>query len=411
MKDSAISEHPAQRGLRFAAMVVAALLAGCSQKQAAPPRPAAPVTVAMVGERDIPLDITAIGNVEPVQTVQIRSMVNGQVDEVLFKEGQEVRKGDLLFKLDQRPFLADLDRNIAMLHKDEAQAANSQTQSVRYDALEKQGVISKELGDQQRTQARADASLVNSDKAAVEASRVQLQYSEIRSPIDAKTGSLLVTKGNLVKANDTPYLVQLNQIAPIYATFTVPETELATVKEYAAARRKVLAFAKGETSNPSEGILTFIDNMVDTSTGTTQQILDRSPDAARQLASRARRRVRGAPAPDTDLARQRELVQAFLEASRNGDFDALVEVLAPDVVFRVRGDSVPSATVHGRDQAARRALARGSRLAHLGRPAIVNGGAGILVGPLDDPIAVVAMTIADGLIATVDVIVRPRLAG
>ena len=270
MKDSAISEHPAQRGLRFAAMVVAALLAGCSQKQAAPPRPAAPVTVAMVGERDIPLDITAIGNVEPVQTVQIRSMVNGQVDEVLFKEGQEVRKGDLLFKLDQRPFLADLDRNIAMLHKDEAQAANSQTQSVRYDALEKQGVISKELGDQQRTQARADASLVNSDKAAVEASRVQLQYSEIRSPIDAKTGSLLVTKGNLVKANDTPYLVQLNQIAPIYATFTVPETELATVKEYAAARRKVLAFAKGETSNPPEGILTFIDNMVDTSTGTVK---------------------------------------------------------------------------------------------------------------------------------------------
>ena len=114
---------------------------------------------------------------------------------------------------------------------------------------------------------------------------------------------------------------------------------------------------------------------------------------------------------DTDLARQRELVEAFLEASRNGDFDALVEVLAPDVVFRVRGDSVPSATVHGREQAARRALARGSRLAHLGRPAIVNGGAGILVGPLDDPIAVVAMTIADGLIATVDVIVRPRLAG
>ena len=83
-----------------------------------------------------------------------------------------------------------------MLHKDEAQAANSQTQAGRYSALEKEGVISKELADQQRTQAQADASLVNSDKAAVEASRVQLQYSEIRAPIDAKTGSLLVTKGN-----------------------------------------------------------------------------------------------------------------------------------------------------------------------------------------------------------------------
>jgi len=166
-----------------------------------------------------------------------------------------------------------------------------------------------------------------------------------------------------------------------------------------------------ETLSPAERLAFVLHDMFAVSFDEIATILDRSPDAARQLASRARRRVRGAPAPDTDLARQRELVAAFLEASRNGDFDALVEVLAPDVVFRVRGDSVPSATVHGREQAARRTLARGSRLAHLGRPAIVNGGAGILVGPLDDPIAVVAMTIADGLIATVDVIVRPRLAG
>lgn len=255
----------------FSGMVAAAALMGCGQNQAvSPSRPAAPVTVTMVAQRDIPVDITAIGNVEAMQTVQIRSMVNGQIDQVLFKEGQEVRKGDLLFKLDQSPFIADLDRNIAVLHKDEAQAANSQTQATRYSALEKEGVISKELADQQRTQARADSSLVNSDKAVVEASRVQLQYSEIRAPIDAKTGALLVTKGNLVKANDTPYLVQLNEIAPIYGTFTVPESDLATVKEYAAAERQVLAFAKGETSNPSEGILTFIDNAVDTTTGTVK---------------------------------------------------------------------------------------------------------------------------------------------
>jgi len=165
-----------------------------------------------------------------------------------------------------------------------------------------------------------------------------------------------------------------------------------------------------ETLTPAERLAFVLHDMFAVSFDEIASILDRSPDAARQLASRARRRVRGAPAPDTDLARQRELVAAFLAASRNGDFDALVDVLAPDVVFRVRGGSVPPVTVHGREHAARRALARGSRLAHLGRPAIVNGGAGILVGRLEDPIAVVAMTIADGLIATIDVIVRPRLA-
>lgn len=228
------------------------------------------MTVATVAQRDIPVNITAIGNVDPIQTVQVRSMVNGQIDQVLFREGQEVRQGEMLFKLDQKPFIADLDRNIALLHKDEAQAANSEMQAKRYDALEKQGVISKELGDQQRAQAQADASAVNSDKAAVETSRVQLQYSEIRSPIDAKTGSLLATRGNLVKANDTPYLVQLNQIAPIYVTFSVPEADLPVVKEYAAARRKVQAFAKGENGSPSDGILTFIDNAVDTTTGTVK---------------------------------------------------------------------------------------------------------------------------------------------
>jgi RNA polymerase sigma-70 factor (ECF subfamily) len=193
---------------------------------------------------------------------------------------------------------------------------------------------------------------------------------------------------------------------PVVTIVDGPEDEAVFADSVGIALLVVL-----ETLTPAERLAFVLHDMFAVSFDEIATILDRSPDAARQLASRARRRVRGAPAPDTDLARQRELVAAFLEASRNGDFDALVEVLAPDVVFRVRGDSVPSATVHGREQAARRALARGSRLARLGRPAIVNGGAGILVGPLDDPIAVVAMTIADGLIVTVDVIVRPRLAG
>ncbi len=140
------------------------------------------------------------------------------------------------------------------------------------------------------------------------------------------------------------------------------------------------------------------------------EILERSPDAARQLASRARRIVRGAaPLPDPDIARQRELVAAFLQASRNGDFEALVSVLDPDVVFRVRGRA-PAATVHGAEKVARRVLQRGTPLAPLGRPAMVNGAPGVLVGPLERPIAVAAFTVADGRIVSLDVIVAPTLA-
>jgi RNA polymerase sigma factor (sigma-70 family) len=192
---------------------------------------------------------------------------------------------------------------------------------------------------------------------------------------------------------------------PVVTIVDGPEDETVLADSVGIALLVVL-----ETLTPAERLAFVLHDMFAVSFDEIAAILDRTPDAARQLASRARRRVRGAPAPNTDLARQRDLVAAFLDASRNGDFDALVELLDPDVVFRVRGGSVPPVRVHGREQVARRALARGSRLAHLGRPAIVNGGAGILVGRLDNPIAVVAMTISDGLIATVDVIVRPRLA-
>jgi RNA polymerase sigma-70 factor (ECF subfamily) len=131
----------------------------------------------------------------------------------------------------------------------------------------------------------------------------------------------------------------------------------------------------------------------------------------RQLASRARRRVRGtAPLPDPDLAQQRRLVSAFLKASREGDFDGLVALLDPDVVFRVRG-RVHADAVQGAEHVARRVLERGTPLAPLGRPALVNGTAGILVGPLEQPIAVAAFSVAHGRITSVDVIISPTLVG
>jgi membrane fusion protein, multidrug efflux system len=244
---------------------------GRAQNAAAAGRPPAPVVVATSEQRDIPIQVTAIGNVEAFQMVQIRSQVNGQIEEILFKEGEDVRKGQLLVRLDRRPFQADLDKALGQQKHDEAQAENSRLQAERYSALEKQGVASHEQADQVRTQAKADASAVEADKAAVEAARVQLQYTDIFAPMDARTGALMMNRGNLIKANDTPYLVQLNQVSPIYVTFSVPESVLDQVRRYSSTRKlAVFAYPKGQTTNPAEGYLSFIDNGVDMTTGTVK---------------------------------------------------------------------------------------------------------------------------------------------
>ena len=231
-------------------------------------RPPAPVVVASVEQRDIPVQIQAIGNVEAYQTVQIRSQVNGQIQKIFFKEGEDVRQGQPLFQLDKRPFQADLAKAIGQMKHDQAQAENSRIQADRYSGLEKQGIVSHEQAEQLRAQAKADASAVEADKAAVEAARVQLQYTDIVAPINARTGVLMINLGNLVKANDTPYLLQLNQVAPIYVTFSVPEANLDRVRpHFSSGHLKVLAFPKGQAGTPAEGRLTFIDNGVDTTTG------------------------------------------------------------------------------------------------------------------------------------------------
>jgi multidrug efflux system membrane fusion protein len=177
----------------------------------------------------------------------------------------------LLFQLDKAPFQAALEQAEGNLQRDQANAINYQAQATRYTALENQGVISREQAEQMRTQAQAGASAVNADKAAVDAAKVQLRYTDIKAPIDARAGALLINVGNLVKANDTPFLVQLNQVAPIYVTFSIPETQLQQVRDYSrSGQLKVLAYPKGQTTNPVEGSLSFIDNGVDPTTGTVK---------------------------------------------------------------------------------------------------------------------------------------------
>ncbi|HEV2715392.1 MAG TPA: efflux RND transporter periplasmic adaptor subunit, partial [Terriglobales bacterium] len=242
----------------FILLIAFFFLAGCGNKEqpagAAGSRPAAPVVVAGVELRDVPVQIKAIGNVEAYQTVQIRAQISGQIQKIFFHEGEDVRQGQPLFQLDKRPFQADLEKAIGQLKRDQAQEEHSRVQTERYSDLEKDGIVSHEQADQMRTQAKADLSAVEADKAAVDAARVQLQYTDIVAPINARAGALMINLGNLVKANDTPYLVQLNQVEPIYVTFSVPEANLDRVRRrFTSGQLKVLAYPKGQTDNPAEG--------------------------------------------------------------------------------------------------------------------------------------------------------------
>jgi len=247
------------------------LAAGCSNKeavQAAKPMAAAPVRVATVASRTMPVELQAIGNVEAISTVSIKAQISGQLLRVHFKEGDFVKKGQLLFTIDRAPFEAALRQAEGTLAKDEAQALNSKLDAERYQGLGKQGVVSKQQVDAAGAAANAMAATVAADKAAVETAKINLEYTSIYSPINGRTGSVGVKEGNLVKANDVPILVTINQIEPIYVSFSIPEQQLAELKQYSNTKSlKVDAAPQGSTQH-FQGRLTFIDNSVDLTTGT-----------------------------------------------------------------------------------------------------------------------------------------------
>src|SRR3990172_8691122 len=245
----------------------------------------------------MPVEVNAIGNVESFSTVSVKVLVSGELVEVYFREGQEVKKGEVLFKIHPRPFEAalrraegNLARDVAQakqaeanLAKDTAQAKNAETQSRRYEGLFKEGVVAREAYDQFRASADSyDALLqadraaieyagaaIRSDKAAIDNARLDLENCTIHSPIDGRTGNLIVHKGNIIKANENPPLVVINQIKPIYVAFSVPEQHLTEIERHmAAGKLRVSANAPKSDGQSIGGELSFIDNAVDVSTGT-----------------------------------------------------------------------------------------------------------------------------------------------
>ena len=248
------------------------LFGGCGSKpaksEAAGMEFRVPVTVAKATVKDVPLQVEVIGNVEAYSNVSVRTQIAGEVERAYFTQGQDVKKGQLLFTLDGRPFQASLDQFQANLARDEAQLANARTQAERNEKLFQAGITSKDQYETFRTTAQADEATVRADQAAIENAKVNLSYCSIYSPIDGRTGSYQVYPGNIAKLNDT-VLVVINQIHPIYVTFAVPEQYLADVREYQGrGPLAVEARIPNDPRPPLMGQLTFIDNLVDTATGT-----------------------------------------------------------------------------------------------------------------------------------------------
>jgi membrane fusion protein, multidrug efflux system len=314
-------------GVSLLAVVVALVGAACTEQKAeskqAQKRPPIPVAVAPVEQKSMAVQVGAIGTVEAYQQVSVRAQVGGELMRVHIKEGQDVRKGDLLFTIDPRTAeaalaqaqanlakdrvqiqqaraalqrdLARVGQSKAALARDVAQAKNAEVQAKRYTELLQRELISKEQHDQYQTTAEAFAAtvqadqadvrsaeetaradeqaiksaeeVVRADEAAVDNAKVLLGYTTIRSPIDGRTGSLGLNLGNVVRANDSMLLV-INQIQPIYVSFTVPQQQLPAIKRYMAEGTLDVSVLPAGEPKPAHGKVTFTDNTVDPTTGT-----------------------------------------------------------------------------------------------------------------------------------------------
>lgn len=299
---------PVSGPFRFTLSQVAlgALLASaCARQTEKSPRPTIPVTVASVRQADVPYTLQANGLVTPMQTAAVAPQVDGIITQVAFREGQEVTRGQVLFQIDPRPYQATYDQATANLARDKASAENAVREAQRYTDLESKGFATKEEADQQRAAAAVAQATVAADEAALESVRFDLDNATIRAPIAGRTGSLLVRVGNLVHAAGGTPLVVINQVRPILVRFSVPASELGLVRRYAAkAGLPVLATpgvalnrggntavsdapsatplgrAATDSTDPprarsaftagaaAQGTLSFIDNAIDTTTGT-----------------------------------------------------------------------------------------------------------------------------------------------
>jgi multidrug efflux system membrane fusion protein len=243
------------------------LAMGSCKERARPTPPAVPVTVAKAVERPVPFEVTAPGTVEAIRAVSLSSQVSGVVTSVSFHEGDEVKQGQLLFKIDSRPYRNALQQAEAVLSRDLIQLANARRQVDRYQSLAKSEYVTDEQYQGFKATADGLAATVKSDSAAVDNARLNLEYTTIRAPLSGRTGSLLIKEGNLVRAPGSGGLVMINQTKPIQVRFSVPANYLPEIRQRQAENLKVRV-TPGNGGPPLVGDLAFVDNAVDTTTGT-----------------------------------------------------------------------------------------------------------------------------------------------
>jgi len=223
--------------------------------------------VATAETRTVPFEVTAPGTVEPLQAVAVSAQVSGIVTQVRFREGEQVRAGDVLVQLDPRPYRNALQQAEAALARDLVQLANARRQVERYQSLARNEYITSEQFEALQTAAQALEATVKADSAAVDNARLNLEYTTIRSPISGRTGSLLIKEGNVVRAPGSGPLVTVNQMQPILVRFAIPAPYLPVVQRYQDRGLLVRAQPANDTTVLS-GTLVFVDNAVDTTTGT-----------------------------------------------------------------------------------------------------------------------------------------------
>lgn len=233
------------------------------------PRPPIPVTATIVTAQNVPQYLQGLGTVQAYNTVAIKSRVDGQIFKVFYKQGDEVKAGASLIEIDPRPYQAALDAALAQKEKDEAQLQTAKADLARYGKLVVRGFQSAQQYDQQKGLVKQLEAAIKGDAAQIETARLNLGYTLIRAPISGRLGARLVDVGNFVRAADNVTLVTINEVRPIFVSFTLPQKDLYAVRQSEKdAPLPVIAISGEGTSALGRGQLTFIDNAIDQSTGT-----------------------------------------------------------------------------------------------------------------------------------------------
>src|SRR3990170_545183 len=269
-------------GVRAGCLVLVAVplgLACSNRRQGAPP--AVPVTATQAEQRTVPFEITAPGTGEPMRAVAVSAQVTGIVTAVRFREGDDVREGEVLVQIDPRPYRNALQQAQATLARDLIQLANARRQVERYKGLAQSEYITSEQFEALETTSQSLEATIQSDSAAVDNARLNLEYTTIRAPISGRTGSLLIKEGNVVRAQGSGPLVTLNQTQPILVRFAVPAPLLPIIRQHQDSSLVVRVRPTSDTTSLS-GTLIFVDNAVDTTTGTIM-LKARFPNTDAQL--------------------------------------------------------------------------------------------------------------------------------